>query len=264
MAEALLSIARDVAREAAELAARRRAEGVQVAATKSTAVDIVTAADREVEALIRDRLSRLRPEDGFAGEESGGASGTSGLTWVVDPIDGTVNYLYGIPQYAVSIAVVEGEADPAEWRPLAGCVLNPATGDEFVASAGGGSRLGDRVLELPSPPPLAEALVATGFAYDAERRRLQGRRLAELLPQLRDIRRFGAASLDLCAVATGQIDAYFETGLWPWDHAAGGLVAEEAGARVTGWAGAAAGSDFIAAGHPALLEELLAALGEEV
>ncbi len=137
LAADLLDLAARIAQDAGALAHRRRQEGVTVAATKSAAADIVTAADREVEAFIRAELARERPDDGFYGEESGAEAGTSGITWVVDPIDGTVNYAYGIPAWAVSIAAVEGSADPATWTALAGAVFNPVTGELFRASRGG-------------------------------------------------------------------------------------------------------------------------------
>ncbi|MEO6201309.1 MAG: inositol monophosphatase family protein, partial [Cryobacterium sp.] len=139
----LLTLARETALAAADLASSRRAAGVAVAASKSSAEDIVTHADRETEALIRMLLAEARPNDGFYGEESEPSTGSSGLTWVVDPIDGTVNYLYGIPAYAVSIAVVEGDPDPTTWTPLAGAVVNPAVGEVFTAMAGGGAFLGE-------------------------------------------------------------------------------------------------------------------------
>jgi len=260
----LLDLARSIALEAAELAARRRAEGVSVAATKSSIVDVVTEADREVEALIRGRISAARPADGFLGEESGAESGTSGLTWVVDPIDGTVNYLYGIPQYAVSIAVVEGEPDPTTWRALAGCVVNPVLGEVYTAVAGGGAWLGERELRVAEPVPLERVLVATGFSYDAATRTAQGALVTRLLSRVRDIRRAGSAALDLCAVGAGRVDAYFERTLNPWDQAAGALVAREAGARVTGFREPQPSSRFLLAAHPevaAPLEALFEELG---
>ncbi|MGV8885536.1 MAG: inositol monophosphatase family protein [Microbacteriaceae bacterium] len=256
----LLSIARTIAVQAGELAALRRAEGVEVAASKSSPVDIVTAADRETEALIRALVADARPDDGFFGEESDAGVGSSGLTWIVDPIDGTVNYLYGFPHYAVSIAVVEGGPDPLEWRALAGCVVNPATGEVFTATEGGGAFLGEEEIRVASAVPLSEALVGTGFAYDSDMRALQGAIAAQLLPRVRDLRRMGAASLDLCAVAAGRLDAYYERTLSPWDHAAGALIAREAGARVTGLAGAAPSHDFVLAAEPQLAELLEAAL----
>ncbi|RFA15728.1 inositol monophosphatase [Subtercola boreus] len=264
----LLEIARSIAVDAAALAARRRREGVQVAASKTTAEDIVTFADREVEAFIRSSLLAVRPDDGFLGEEStdSASTGSSGLTWVVDPIDGTVNYLYGIPAWNVSIAVVEGDADPLTWRALAGCVVNPLVGEVFTASDAGGAFLGDAQLHVNPPTDLSQALVATGFSYSSETRAKQGLVLAELLPQVRDIRRMGSAALDLCSVAAGRYDGYFERGLKPWDHAAGALVAREAGAHVAGFGGAPASADFTLAAEPALaarLEPLIAALFAE-
>lgn len=256
----LLTIARDVALRAGALAKQRRIEGVSVAASKSTPVDIVTEADRETERLIRDALATARPGDGFFGEESGAERGTSGLTWIVDPIDGTVNFLYGIPHYAVSIAVVEGEPDPLTWTALAACVFNPASGEVFTATAGGGAFLDGEPITVAAPVPLAQALVSTGFAYDSTVRGEQGAIIARLLPRVRDIRRMGTASLDLCFVAAGRTDAYFERTLSPWDHAAGALIAREAGATVKGVGGAAPSREFILAGHPEVAAELEATL----
>jgi myo-inositol-1(or 4)-monophosphatase len=255
----LRDLARDIALEAADLAKRRRAEGVSVAASKSTPVDIVTEADRETEQLIRDRIAAARPGDGILGEEGGVAAGTSGITWVVDPIDGTVNYLYGIPHYAVSIAVVEGEPDPRTWNALAAAVVNPATGETFTATAGGGADLNGAPIRVSDPVPLSQALVGTGFAYRAETRAEQGAVVARLLPEVRDIRRLGTASLDLCGVATGRLDAYYERTLSPWDHAAGVLIAAEAGAAVRGRDGAP-DRDFTLAAHPEVADALEARL----
>ncbi|TIH39079.1 inositol monophosphatase [Subtercola vilae] len=254
----LLELARRVGTEAGALAARLRAEGVEVAASKSSTEDIVTFADREVEAFMRRSLAEARPNDGFFGEESTDVAspGTSGLTWVVDPIDGTVNYLYGIPAYNVSVAVVEGDADPATWHALAGCVVNPAVGEVFTASDARGAYLGSTRLRVNDPIDLSQALVATGFAYSSEVRAKQGLVIAALLGQVRDIRRIGAAALDLCYVAAGRYDAYFERGLNPWDHAAGALIAAEAGARVHGFGGAPAGRDFTLAAEPVLAARL--------
>jgi myo-inositol-1(or 4)-monophosphatase len=252
----LLDLARGVALEAGALVKQRRIEGVEVADRKSSPVDIVTAADREVEQLIRAQLAAKRPGDGFLGEESGAEKGTSGLTWVVDPIDGTVNYLYGIPQYAVSIAVVEGEPDPLTWRALAGCVFNPANDELYTATADGGAYLGTTPIRVADAVPLSQALIGTGFAYDSGERSRQGAIAAQLLPEVRDIRRIGTASLDLCFVAGGRFNAYYERTLSPWDHAAGALIARRAGARVSGLDGAAPSRDFILAAIPALAEQL--------
>ncbi|MHC5794986.1 inositol monophosphatase family protein [Lacisediminihabitans sp. FW035] len=256
MSAELLEIARSVAVEAGALARRRRSEGVEVAASKSSTEDIVTFADRETESLIRGRLAVLRPDDGFFGEESGAEPGTSGLTWVVDPIDGTVNFLYGFPHYAVSIAVVEGEPDPLTWRALAGAVANPASGETFTARLGGGAFLDGAPIRVGSEIDLSQALVGTGFAYLADIRSEQAEVLVGLLHRVRDIRRMGAASLDLCAVACGRLDAYFERRLSPWDHAAGALIAREAGARVTGIDGAPPSRELVLAAEPRLAEAL--------
>jgi len=264
MSSELLHVARRIALEAGELAARRRREGVEVAATKSSIVDVVTQADRDVEQLIRDRIAEERPSDAILGEEGGATGGSSGITWVVDPIDGTVNYLYGIPHYAVSIAVVEGDPDPLTWNALAGVVLNPANDELFTASRGGGAFLGDRPIRVADAVPLAQALVATGFSYDAATRGRQGEVVARLLPQVRDIRRNGTASLDLTYVATGRLNAYFERTLNPWDHGAGALIAEEAGAVVRGLGVPRPSREFIITGHPDVvgpLEDLLVELG---
>jgi len=258
----LLSIARRVAIQAGDLARQRRSEGVSVAASKSSPVDVVTEADRETERLIRSLLAQARPGDGFFGEESDATSSESGLHWIVDPIDGTVNFLYGIPHYAVSIAVVEGEPDPLTWRALAACVVNPASGEVFTATEGGGAYLGETALAVAPAVDLSQALIGTGFAYDSGMRGRQGAAVAQLLPHVRDIRRMGTASLDLCAVASGRLNAYFERTLSPWDHAAGALIAREAGARVTGLAGAAPSRDFVLAAAPALAEALEAKLLE--
>lgn len=252
----LRDIAVTVARRAATLARQRRQDGVQIAASKSSVSDIVTRADREAEDLIRGALAAARPADGFFGEESGGDAGTSGLTWVVDPIDGTVNYAYGIPDYAVSIAVVEGDPDPAGWRTLAGAVVNPEAGEVFAAAAGRGSTLNGRPLRVAEGVGLPLALVGTGFSYDAETRRRQAAFVATLIGEVRDIRRIGSAALDLCGLAAGRLDAYFERGLNPWDHAAGALVAREAGARVGGLDGGPEGRRLLLAAEPELYDTL--------
>lgn len=262
----LLALAREIAIRAGELAKLRRSEGVSVAASKSTPVDIVTEADRETERFIRAAIAEARPGDGFFGEESDPSAGDSGLNWIVDPIDGTVNFLYGFPHYAVSIAVVEGGTDPLTWNALAACVVNPASGEIFTATAGGGAYLHETPIRVADSVELSQALVATGFAYDSTMRGRQGHLAADLLPLVRDIRRMGTASLDLCAVACGRLNAYYESTLSPWDYAAGALIAREAGAVVKGLGGAAASRELLLAGHPdvvARLESTLITLGLE-
>lgn len=243
----LQELAADIAREAGDLARLRRTEGVSLAATKSTIADIVTEADREVEALIRARLSAERPGDGFLGEESGGGDGTTGVTWVVDPIDGTVNYAYGLPAYSVSIAAVEGSADPNSWRPLAAAVYAPELGELFTAGRGEGAwRDGTRLAVNVETP--AGALLATGFGYDPSTHDGDLLTVRQIMPLARDLRRGGSAALDLSYVAAGRLDGYFERGLSPWDFAAGGLLVAEAGGVVTRLDTASARPMLIAAG----------------
>jgi myo-inositol-1(or 4)-monophosphatase len=223
----LLGLAVEVALEAAELVRTRRRDGVEVAATKSSPVDVVTEVDRAAEALIFDRLTGARPGDGFVGEEGASSESTSGVVWVVDPIDGTVNFLYGIPVYAVSIAATVDGAS------VAGAVVDVVRGELFTATRGGGAFVDGRRLSTraeQSAPVLSQRLVATGFSYLESTRHLQAGAVAALLHEVRDIRRLGSAALDLCGVAAGRVDAFVEEGLNSWDMAAGGLVATEAGA----------------------------------
>jgi myo-inositol-1(or 4)-monophosphatase len=199
-----------------------------VVTAKSTATDLVTASDRASERWLVEQILAERPEDGVLGEEGANRTGTSGVRWVIDPIDGTVNFVLGLPQYAVSVAAeVHGEV-------LAGAVCNVASGELFRAVRGGGAYLGAQRLTGPRTVPLDRAVVGTGFGYDASRRERQSRVVAAVLPVVADIRRMGAASLDLCAVAAGRLDGYFEAGLNRWDYAAGTLIAAEAGCVVTG------------------------------
>jgi myo-inositol-1(or 4)-monophosphatase len=233
----LLTLAVQTAREAAALVARGRATAAEQVDVKSSPVDVVTAVDTASEELIVGRLLAARPDDGVLGEEGASRAGTSGVRWVVDPIDGTVNFLYDLPAYAVSIAAeVDGEV-------RAGVVLNVATGELFTATAGGGAFVSSPARPEPArltgswPASLEQTLVATGFGYQVEQRRAQGAVVAELLPRIRDIRRNGSAALDLCSAAAGRVDAYYELNLNPWDYAAGALVAAEAGLVVTGLPG---------------------------
>lgn len=259
--QALAELAQRVAREAAALASTRRREGVAIADTKSSLADVVTEADRETEAFIRAELAASRPQDGFFGEESDATESESGVTWVVDPIDGTVNYLYGIPNYAISIAAVIGDpaAEPASFTTLVGAVISPDAGEEFFAVRGGGAlRNGVPIRIGEGPADLERTLVATGFAYEADRRVLQAQTYVGMAGTVRDVRRMGAASLDLCAVAMGRVDVYYEFGLKPWDWAAGALVAREAGATVCGMElDAAEGRSILVCGHPEITADFL-------
>jgi len=252
------ALAESLARAAGDLVRDSRPDGLGVAATKSSALDVVTAMDLAAEELITSRLRAERPDDGLLGEEGASRAGTSGLTWVVDPIDGTVNYLYRLPAHAVSVAVVAGDPRPPRWRPLAGCVHNPATGETWTAVEGAGAFLDGARLGPVTAAPLERALVSTGFGYTVERRTEQARVVASLLPRVRDLRRSGSASVDLCSVASGRLDAHYERGLQPWDVAAGWLVLTEAGADVIGLDGEGAGEEMLVAGAPDLAVELAA------
>ena len=253
--DALLSLASTLALEAGALALRMRV-GVEVGAPKSSPTDAVTAADRAVERLLVAGIRAARPDDGLLGEEGAEEPGTSGVRWVLDPIDGTVNYLYGLPQWAVSIGVEEGGTA------VAGVVYDPAKDELFRAVLGAGAELAGTTLRCTGVTDLSMALVATGFGYDARRRAAQARVLPTLLPRVRDIRRNGAGALDLCAVAAGRVDAYYEQGLSPWDLCAGGLIAREAGATVAGLRGRPASADLVVAAGPGVfgaLHDLLVA-----
>ena len=259
---ALLDLAVGTARQAAELVARGRAGAAEHVDVKSSPVDVVTAVDKASEELIVGRLLGARPGDGVLGEEGAAREGTSGVRWIVDPIDGTVNFLYDLPAYAVSIAAeVAGEV-------VAGVVHNVATGEVFTATRGGGAhrtspgRPDPVRLAGSRPASLEQTLVGTGFGYRVEQRRAQGAVVAALLPRVRDIRRYGSSALDLCAVAAGRIDAYYELDLNPWDHAAGALVAGEAGLVVAGLPGSPFAEPMAIAAAPSIAEEFIALLAE--
>ena len=222
----LLALAEATAREAgAGLRAAFARTDLAVAA-KSTPTDPVSEADEAAEALIRERLTAARPDDGILGEEEGHAAGTSGVRWVVDPLDGTVNFLFGIPQWGVSIAAED--ADGA----LAGVVYDPMRDEMWRAERGGPPRCGDTVLRGSDKTDLGHALFATGFGYDAGVRATQGDTIARVLPHVRDIRRLGSAALDLAWTAAGRYDVFYERGLKAWDLAAGALLCREAGLEV--------------------------------
>jgi myo-inositol-1(or 4)-monophosphatase len=245
----LLDLATDLARRAGALALEMR-DGVETLPTKSSPTDVVTAADKAVERLLADGIRTARPDDGLLGEEGASDLGTSGLRWVVDPIDGTVNYLYGIPQWAVSIGIEDSVGT------LVGVVFDPSKDELWQAVRGRGSTLNGVPLQCSGATSLAQSLVATGFGYDEVRRAAQARILPGLLPKVRDIRRLGAGALDLCGVAAGRVDAYYEQGLSPWDLSAGTLIASEAGARVEGLRGRPPSHDLVVAAAPAVFEAL--------
>ena len=245
----LLDLAVRLAHDAAALIRERPAD--LGAATKATPTDAVTITDRASERLILAGLAAERPDDAVVAEESGSTGDVAaGVRWYVDPLDGTVNYLYDLPQYAVSIAAeVAGHV-------VAGVVLDVASGDVYTATRGGGAFCNGRRLSCRTETDPALALVATGFSYDAQRRAVQGRVVGAVLPQVRDIRRMGAAALDLCAVAAGRVDGYFEERLKPWDWAAGALIAEEAGARAGTVGGGPLATSTALAANPTLYDAL--------
>jgi myo-inositol-1(or 4)-monophosphatase len=219
----LLAVASRLAVAAGDAALAGRRGAVLEPGTKSTATDLVTLFDKAAEATIVEGLAAARPADGIVGEEGTRRPGSSGVEWYVDPIDGTTNFVYDLPLWSTSVAA----ADAAGM--LVGAVYAPALGELFTATRGGGAALNGQPIAASDRADLALALVATGFAYAAERRRAQARVLAHLIGDVRDIRRLGSAALDLCYVAAGRFDAYYETGLNPWDSAAGELIAVEAG-----------------------------------
>jgi len=237
--------------------------------TKSSATDPVTVMDTRAETHLRRSLRELRPGDGLLGEEGSELASRSGLTWVVDPIDGTTNYLYDLPLYAVSVAVVVGDpTTQGAWHPVAGAVRAPALDVTWSAHLHGGARRhGPARPWITSPDSgaatgsparvgpgtdLGSALIGTGFGYRPEQRRDQAQVLARVLPRVRDVRRMGSAAIDLCLVGDGRLDGYFESGLNPWDLAAGWLIVTEAGGVVTGPGGGAPGAGLVVAANPAL------------
>jgi len=248
----LLALAEGIAQRAGELLSDRP-ENFDIN-QKSSARDFATHMDHASEKLIVSAILAARPDDGIIGEEGANRESKSGITWVIDPIDGTVNYFYNLPGWNISIAAKDAEGV------LIGVVYAPTLNSLWHASRGGGAFLNDRPIHVSTADALEDSLIATGFSYDLAERVRQGEQIASLIPRVRDIRRNGAAAVDLCHVASGAVDGYFETGLKEWDLAAGGLIAREAGALVTGRQGAPAGEAMvIAAGaalHALLLEEI--------
>lgn len=252
---ALTQLAIELAHAAGERAQDAREAGFDISA-KSTPTDLVTAVDRDVERWLTGQLALHRPDDAILGEEGAGRSGTSGVRWIVDPIDGTVNFVLGSPAWAVSVAA---ERDGVV---VGGCVYSPSSGDLFRAVRGGGAFLGDVALAGPREVPLRRAVVGTGFSYQADVRARQGAVVAALLPRVADIRRAGSAALDLCAVAAGRLDAYYEAGLQLWDRAAGLLIATEAGCATWGRRGDAPDGRLTAAAGSAMAAEFATVLDE--
>jgi myo-inositol-1(or 4)-monophosphatase len=251
----LVGLAERIATDVGQEIVRHRARGLGLVATKSSATDMVTEVDRTAEALIVAALRATRPDDGIVGEEGASVDGGSGVRWLIDPIDGTTNFLYGLPGWAVSIAVVDDDG------PLAGAVSVPTFGELFSAARGHGAYLDGATIRCSDKADLATALVGTGFSYQPGRRAEQGMVLAAVLPRVRDVRRFGAASVDLCFVAAGRLDVYYEVGLSPWDLAAGELIAREAGAVLSDLDGGPVRAASVIACAPALHRSFLELFG---
>ncbi len=228
----------------------RAADGIGDTVTKSSSTDVVTAFDRASEAMIVQGILAVRPDDGIVGEEGTDTPGRSGLRWLIDPIDGTTNFLYGLPGYAVSIAASTDDGTEI------GAVYVPATDELFTGARGHGSRLNGVPIRCSATTDLSLALVASGFSYLPDRRRHQARRMAALLPRVRDLRRFGAAAADLCYAAAGRVDVYFEEHLGPWDLAAGELIAREAGCRTGDLEGGPVRPASVLVANPALFDAM--------
>ncbi|MEE1940933.1 inositol monophosphatase family protein [Streptomyces sp. TRM 70361] len=254
----LLDLALEAARRAGALLLEGRPADLGVAATKSSPIDVVTEMDVASEKLITGYLAEHRPDDGFLGEEGASSEGSSGVRWIIDPIDGTVNYLYGLPGWSVSIAAEhEGET-------VVGVVAIPPRGETYHAVLGEGARRNGEPVRCRPSPPLDQALIGTGFNYVTEVRTAQAEVARALLPKVRDIRRSGSAAIDLCDVGAGRLDGFFERGLHPWDAAAGALVAREGGALTGGRPGLPPDYDLTVAASPGVftvLQPLLEELG---
>lgn len=244
-----LALAERLARAAGALLLERYRGPASGVSEKSSRTDMVSDADRDAETLIRELLAAERPDDGLLGEEGSQAEGASGRRWVVDPLDGTTNYLYRFPAWAVSVALEDGDGS------LVGVVHDPLHGETYTAGRGEGAQLDGERIAVSGAKDLGTALIGTGFGYDADRRALQAEVLRRVLPQVRDVRRAGAAALDLCMVACGRLDGYYERGLNSWDWAAGSLIASEAGAAVLPLSGEPFG---LVAAAPAIAEPLAA------
>jgi myo-inositol-1(or 4)-monophosphatase len=251
---ALAALARRLAEAAGTLVLDGRRRGLHDVSTKSSGTDMVTEYDRQSESFIVAGILAVRPDDTIVGEEGAAHAGTSGIDWLIDPIDGTTNFLYGLPGYAISIAARDTDGL------LAGVVHVPTLGETFRAVRGGGAFLNDEPIRCSDASELATSLVATGFSYGAAMRVRQAEVLVQVLGRVRDIRRFGSAAVDLCHVACGRVDAYYERGLSAWDLAAGELIAREAGAIATGFDGGPPRPGEVVVAAPALHGSLLALL----
>ncbi len=248
----LIKIGSDVAKEAGALALSMRNSGALETDSKSSSVDMVTNADKASEKLIVEALTKARPKDGLVGEEGASKDTESGLTWYVDPIDGTTNFIYGM-EFSVSLGVC------VEDQPVAAIIYTPMTDTLYTATLDGGSYSNSKRLSINSPNSLSKALIATGFGYDPKQRVKQAEVVTSMIDKVRDIRRTGAASLDFTGVATGKVDGYYEVGPYSWDTAAGLLIASEAGAKTTAFSPVDQNLKPIVAAAPNIFDELLEA-----
>jgi len=246
----LRRLAEDLARQAGTHAREGRAQGMQVVGTKLTDTDMVTKFDREAEAMIIAGLRAARPNDSIVGEEGGGHRGSSGLEWHVDPIDGTTSFMYGLPTWCVSIGVRD------DIGAVAGAVFMPDLGEMFSAERGSGATLNDSPIRCSPLTDASKALVATGFSYTPSHRTVQARRVTEFIHQIRDVRRTGAAAVDMCFVACGRVDAYFEENLHSWDVLAAELIAREAGARSGDFSGGTLRPEEVLVAAPGVFDAL--------
>lgn len=250
MDDALLELATTAARRAGDLLLERFREPARGIEAKSTPTDLVSDADRDAEALIVETIRGARPDDGILGEEGGRESSGSGLRWIIDPLDGTVNFLFRIPVWSVSIAAEDRNGGRVA------LVYDPCRDELFSAIKGSGARLNGRPMQVTEASDLADSLIGTGFAYDAEARAIQARRLPRVLPRVRDIRRAGSAALDLASVACGRLDGFFEAPMNPWDKAAGVSLVEEAGGVVAELAAPLDDAHGVIAAGPRLFDSL--------
>jgi myo-inositol-1(or 4)-monophosphatase len=259
VSDELMQLAVSSAREAGALLLDRFRRPPSGVVSKSTATDLVSDADRDAEVLLRERLLGARPQDAILGEEGADATGTSGLRWVVDPLDGTVNYLFGLPAWCVSVACEDDEGG------LVGAIFDPIHDELYQAARGRGAMLNGRPISVSGRETLDRAMIATGFSYSPERRARQAAVVARVLPEVRDIRRFGSAALDLAAVACGRIDGFYEVGIQHWDRAAGLLLVTEAGGITSSLPPLDGSDDGVVAAGPALhdaLRELVLRAGD--
>lgn len=247
----LRQIAESLARQSGDMALHGRKSGPLTATTKSSPIDMVTKFDRASEAMITEGLAQVRPDDAIIGEEGSAKQGTSGITWHIDPIDGTTNFYFDLPMWAVSIGAVD------EHGPLAGAVYVPVLGEMFSGARTEGATVNGMPICVRDNKDISDALVCTGYSYRISEREVHAKRVADIVMKVRDIRRFGAAAVDLCFVACGRLDAYFEEHLHSWDLIAGQVIATEAGAIVSDYFGNAVTPSQVLAATPGVHADLI-------